>query len=144
MVLDLMRDLGVREAEELRKGAAEMDGTAIVDMERAIPAWHAKLDCSLWPVGSPVTDEDQVWTLITPHRAADYDGRPSTLRALWNLCHTKNPAKAKPWVDPLGTSGMYKKDECYLAKDGKIYRCLVYETNFDAEAMSSYWEEVSL
>lgn len=144
IVLDVLRDLGAKEAAELRTGAADMDGTAIIAMERAVPAWNKQQDYTGWPVGSPVSDENQVWTLITPHRAADHEGRPSTLRALWSLCHTKDPTKAKPWVDSYGTSGLYKKDECYLSANRRVFRCLVDETNYDAEAMPSYWEEVQI
>ena len=39
LVLDVLRDLGAREAVELRQNAAEMDGTTIIAMERAVPAW---------------------------------------------------------------------------------------------------------
>lgn len=144
LVLDVLRDLGAREAAQLRAGAADMDGTTIIAMERAVPAWDKQQDYTGWPVGAPVADEGQVWTLIQPHRAADYEGRPSTLRALWGLCHTKDPEKAKPWVEPYGTSGLYKKGECYLSAKGKVLRCLVDETNYDAEAMPSYWEEVQI
>ena len=124
LVLDVLRDLGAREAAELRKSAAEMDGTAIIAMERAVPAWSHEQDYSAWPVGAPVADEGQVWLLIQPHNAANYEGRPSTLRALWGLAHTTDPARAKAWVEPMGTSGMYMHGECYRADDGTVYRCL--------------------
>lgn len=128
----------------MRQGAAEMDGTAIIAMERAVPAWDKQQDYTDWPVGSPVADESQVWTLITPHRAADYEGRPSTLRALWGLCHTKDPAKAKPWVAPEGQSGMYMTGECYKATDGTIYRCKQDNCVWDADGLPSAWEEVQI
>lgn len=140
LVLELMRDLGRREAAALRETAADRSGTEIIAQERAVPPWDAKKDYTGCPKGTPVTDEGQVWTLITPHRAADYQGRPSTLRALWSLAHTTDPARAKPWVDPQGQSGMYMKGECYLAKDGTAYRSLQDNCVWDADAMPSYWE----
>lgn len=142
IVLDVMRDLGAREATELRKTASTLTGTEIIAQECAVPPWDAQQDYTGWPKGAPVTDEGQVWTLITPHRAADYQGRPSTLRALWGLAHTTDPARAKPWVDPQGTSGMYMKGECYLAADGTVKRCLQDNCVYNAEAMPSYWEDV--
>lgn len=142
LILEVLRDIGKREATELRQGASEMDGTVIIAMERAVPAWDKQQDYTGWPVGSPVSDENQVWTLITPHNAANYQGRPSTLRALWSLCHTKNPARAKPWVDPNGQSGMYMRDEVYKKRDGTVYRCLQDNCVWDADAMPSYWEKV--
>lgn len=142
IVLDVLRDLGAKEAAELRTGAADMTGTELIDMERAIPAWNKNTDYTSWPKGAPVSDEDQVWTLIQPHRAADYEGRPSTLRALWGLAHTKDATRAKPWVDPAGQSGMYMKDECYRAEDGKVYRCKQDNCVYNAQALPSAWEEV--
>lgn len=144
LILDVLRYLGAREAAELREGAADMDGTAIIAMERAVPAWDKQQDYSAWPAGAPVADEGKVWLLIQPHRAADYDGRPSTLRALWGLAHTTDPARAKPWVDPQGTSGMYMVGECYRAEDGTVYRCLQDNCVYDAQALPSAWEEVEV
>ena len=95
LILDLMRDLGNREATELRQNASEMDGTA-------------------------------------------------TLPSLWNLCHTKDPTRAKPWFAPNGQSGMYMTGECYLAKDGKVYRCKQDNCVWDADGLPSAWEEVEL
>ncbi len=144
LVLDVLRSLGQREAAELRESAAEMDGTAIIAMERAVPAWDKQQDYTGWPVGAPVADGGQVWTLILPHRAADYEGRPSTLRALWGLCHTKDPAKAKPWVAPEGQSGMYMTGECYRAEDGTVYRCRQDNCVWDAEGLPSAWEKMEV
>ena len=144
LILDVLRDLGAREAAELCKSAAEMDSTAIIAMERAVPVWDKQQDYTSWPAGAPVADEGQVWLLIQPHNAANYEGRPSTLRALWGLAHTKDPARAKPWVDPYGTSGMYMTDECYRAEDGTVYRCLQDNCVYDAQALPSAWEEVQI
>ena len=82
--------------------------------------------------------------MIQPHNAASYEGRPSTLRALWGLAHTTDPARAKAWVDPYGTSGMYMTDECYLAKDGTVYRCKQDNCVWDADGLPSAWEKVEV
>lgn len=140
LVLEVLRSLGQREAAELRQAAGSMTGTEIIATERAVPAWNAQQDYSDWPVSAPVADEGQVWLLIQPHNAASYQGRPSTLRALWGLAHTTDPARAKPWVDPQGTSGMYMAGECYLAADGTVYRCLQDSCVWDAAALPSAWE----
>ena len=142
LVLELMRDLGRREAAALRETASTLTETEIIAQERAVPPWDAQQDYTSWPKGAPVTDEGQVWTLIAPHRASDYEGRPSSLRMLWGLTHTTDPSRAKPWVDSYGTSVLYKQGECYKAKDGTVYRCVTTQTNFDADAMPSYWEVV--
>lgn len=140
-----MYQAGKAAAKDLQTKAPTMTGTQIIDREQDCPDFDPKKDYRNTPAGAPVADEGQVWTLITPHNAADYQGRPSTLRALWSLCHTTNPKKAEPWVDPFGESGMYKKDECYLEENGlTVKRCVVDETIFNADAMPSHWETVNL
>ena len=90
-----MKEKGADDAAALRTKANTMTGTEIIAAEIAVPDFDAQKDYSACPAGTPVADEGQVWTLITPYNAANYQGRPSTLRALWGLCHTTDPAKAR-------------------------------------------------
>ena len=120
-----------------------MDGTAIIAEESKAPAFDPSKDYSGWPIGAPVQDGGQVWTVLQPHNAANYEGRPATLRALWGLCHTRDPARAKPWVVPFGTSGMYMAGECYLDSDGvTVHRALRDNLVHDAAALPEAWEAV--
>lgn len=93
-------------------------------------------------MGAPVTDEGQVWLLIQPYNAANYAGRPSTLRALWGLAHTTNPEKAKPWVNAYGTSGVYMKGEVYRDAGGLVHRAKQDNLVHDAAAYPDGWELV--
>lgn len=140
MMLDIFRSLGRADALALREEAAKLTGTQIIDREHSVPAFDPQKDYSACPIGTPVSDEGQVWLLIQPHNAAHYEGRPSGLRALWGLAHTKNPAKAKPWVNAYGTSGVYMTDECYKAEDGTVYRAKQDNLVHDASALPSAWE----
>lgn len=144
LVLDRMRRLGYSDASALRASASSMDGTKIITREGEIPDFVPGKDYSGWPVGAPVADGGQVWQLIQPYDSAAHPGRPGELRALWGLCHTKDPERAKPWVEPLGTSGMYMVGECYRVADGTVYRCLQDNMVYDAEALPSAWEVVPL
>lgn len=138
-----MESMGRADAQDLRRRAGAMDGTGIIDEEAKVPDFSPEHDYSTWPKGSPVRDEGQVWTLLQPYHAANTPGRPSALRALWGLCHTKDPEKAKPWVAPLGASGMYEQGECYRAEDGTVYRAKQDQVVCDAAALPSAWETVS-
>lgn len=140
-----MKEKGASDALELRTKAAngEVTETEIIDNEIAAPAFDPKKDYSEWPVNSPVQDEGQVWLLLQPHNASHYEGRPSTLRALWGLAHTKNPAKAKPYVAPFGTSGLYNTDECVLWTDGKVYASVMDNNAYDPAAYPAGWKEVA-
>lgn len=140
---DVFYDLGKREAQRLRAEAKELDGTAIIDREYAAPEFNQEKNYSGWPAGAPVVDGGQVWTLLQPYNAAEHPGRPAELRALWGLCHTKNPAKAKEWVAPLGTSGLYMRNECYKDASGIVWRCKLAQTDHDAAALPSGWEKVT-
>ena len=145
VVLNAMRSQGKADALSLRSRAPDMDGTALIAEEEKVPAFDPQKDYSGWPMGAPVADEGQVWTLLQPYNAAHYVGRPSTLRALWGLAHTKDPRKAKPWVNPYGISGMYKLGECYKDTDGTVYRQIYDGDNeYPASALPERWEVVEL
>lgn len=139
---DILYEAGKGNALALRAEAKELDGTVIISRERDVPGFVEGKDYSQWPVGAPVADDGQVWQLIQPYNGGEHPEHPKDIRAHWGLCHTRNPADAKSWVDAFGTSGLYYEGECYRAEDGTIYRCLVEETNFDAAAMPDYWEAV--
>ena len=115
-ILAHMKAKGKADALDLRSRAKDLDGTAIIAEESKIPQFDPTKDYGTWAVGSPVWEEidgeRQVFGLIQPHNASYYPGStPSNTRALWSLKHTKDAAKAKPWVAPLGTSGLYMVDE---------------------------------
>ena len=141
--LEIFRAAGRTAALELRGAAANLTGTEIIDREHDAPAFDPKKDYTGWPVGSPVCDDGQVWLLIQPYNAAHYPQRPAELRALWGLTHTKDPAKAKPWVDAYGTSGMYMTDECYIDDNGVVWRCKQDNVVHPASALPTAWQEVT-
>lgn len=143
-MIDVFRSLGRSDAIRLREEANTLTGTQIIEREVSVPMFDPERDYSSWPVGSPVQDMEQVWILIQPHNAAHYEGRPANLRSLWGLAHTMDPSRAKAWVDPLGTSGMYMKGECYRDADGAVWRAKRDNTVFDAFAYPDGWEAVSV
>ena len=143
IVQGAMRALGRADALSLRGRAADMDGTAIIAEEAKVPSFAPAKDYSNWPRGAPVADRGQVWTLLQPHNAAHYpDDDPSTSPALWSIAHTKDPARAKPWQAPQGTSGMYMAGECVLWTDGAVYCCKADNVVYDPAALPGAWERV--
>ena len=139
---DVFRSLGRSDALKLREEAHALTGTQIIDREFCIPAFDPTKDYSTFPVGAPVADENQVWLLIQPYNAGHYAGRPSSLRALWSLAHTTNAEKAKPWVNPQGTSGMYMAGEVYKGEDGTVWRAKTDNLVYDAISYPQGWEMV--
>lgn len=135
----ILYDAGRDAALALQAEAKDLDGTQIIARERDVPVFVEGKNYSGWPVGSPVSDDRQVWQLLQPYDSSAHPGSPGQLRALWGLCHTKNPAEAKPWVSPFGTSGMYMAGECYRTGE-TVYRCLANYTIHNAEALPEAWE----
>ena len=108
----IMFEEGRRDALDLAARAADMDGTAIIAEEDRIPRWSEEAVYTADHVGFPVQDMGQVYTILMPHTPAHNPGsRPADLRAIYDLKHTKDPAKAKPWMASYGVSGLYKVDE---------------------------------
>lgn len=138
---EIMYREGRRAALDLQGRSPEMTGTQIIAEEENVPAWDGAKDYTGWKAGYPVADEGQVWTLLQPHNAAHYTGRPSGLRALWGLAHTTDPAKAKPWVAPYGTSGLYMAGEC-CTENGGTYRSTQDNNPYAPSAYPEWWEEV--
>ena len=146
LILGVMRAQGKADALDLRARAPELDGTAIIAEEAKVPQFDGTKDYSSWAIGSPVWEEvngeRQVFTLLQPHNASHYPGRrPADLPALWSICHTKDPSKAKEWLAPNGTSGMYMSGECCV-DGGVVYRCLTDNTVHSPTDYPQAWERV--
>lgn len=143
-VLDKMKEVGLRAAENLQAKAPEMDGTALIDREGDIPDFDPNKHQYLnWTAGQAVRDDGQVWKLIQPYDSSVYKYPPGEMRAQWGLMHTKDPAKAKSFVPVQGTSGMYMKDEC-CTEGGKVYRSKIDNNVWEPSGYPDGWEEVTL
>lgn len=144
-MLTKMKEKGAYDALEIRSKsvAGDLTDTEIIDNEISVPVFDPQKDYTGCPAGTPVKDNGQVYGLLQPYNASYYPGqRPADLPALWGLKHTKNPAKAKPFVMPLGTSGMYRKEECCLFHD-VVYISLIDNNVWAPDAYPQGWEVYS-
>lgn len=146
LVLQVHRDMGRADALNLANRAVSMDGTAIIEEEQKVPLFVSGADYSACPIGAPIAEivdgEVQIFTMITPVNTAHYPGiTPNTERSLYSLCHTTNPKKAKPFVDPRGTSGMYNLDEC-CTENGHVWRNLHQDNVYRPSALPERWEDL--
>lgn len=149
----IMRRQGKADALELAKRASGLDGTAIIAEESKVPLFVLGTDYSGCPVGAPIGQiidgELQIFTMLVPVNTAHYPGiTPNTERSLYSLCHTTDPAKAKPWIPSQGISGLYKVDECctYPYGDGTTH---IFRNKFDGNQyppltlnVEYYWEDL--
>ena len=146
LILNVMREQGRADARDLRSRAKDMEPTAIIAEEDKVPMFVSGADYSSWPVGSPigqiVDEELQIFSMITPVNTAHYPGiTPNTERSLYSLCHTKDPKKAKAWVAPLGTSGLYSEDEC-CTDAGHVWQSKVDNNAYSPSDYPNNWEDL--
>ena len=137
-----MRIFSKQNAQHLKEQGESMSGTEIIDQELFVPDWKP---ANYQTVGAPVRYEGQVYKVLQAHDStSNPDWTPDTQPALWSVCHTTDPAKAKPWLEPQGTSGMYYKGECYRADDGIVYRQIYDGGNVYDAATPDRWETVEV
>ena len=138
-----MRIFAKQNAQHLKEQGESMSGTEIIDQELFVPEWKP---ANYQTVGAPVKFDGQVYKVLQVHDStSNPDWTPDTQPALWSVCHTTDPAKAKPWLEPQGTSGMYYKGEYYRADDGIVYRQIYDGGNvYDAAATPDRWETVEV
>ena len=140
---EAMRIFAKQNAQHLKEQGESMSGTEIIDQELFVPEWKP---ANYQTVGAPVKFDGQVYKVLQVHDStSNPDWTPAATPALWSVCHTTDPAKAKPWLEPQGTSGMYQLGECYRADDGMVYRQIYDGDNvYDAEAMPERWQAVEV
>ena len=140
---EAIRILAKESALHLKEQGKGMSGTEIIDQELFVPEWKP---ANYQTVGAPVKFAGQVYKVLQAHDSSQTpDWTPAATPALWSICHTTDPAKAKPWLEPQGTSGMYQLGECYRADDGTVYRQIYDGDNvYDAAAMPDRWQAVEV
>lgn len=145
-VLQRERERGTADARNFasRVVVENLDGTAIIAQQDKVPAWSEKAVYGADLAGCPVQDGDQVYTLLSAHTPAHNPGfRPADLPAIYSIKHTKDPARAKPFMAPNGTSGVYMMRDC-CKENGVVYRSLNDNNVWAPSAYPSFWEEVAL
>lgn len=144
-VLQRERERGKADAWSFagRVVAESLDGTAIIAQQDKVPAWSEDAVYGAALIGCPVQDGDQVYTILQPHTPAHNPGsRPADLPAIYSIKHTKDPARAKPYMAPNGTSGMYMTGDCCV-ENGGVYRSLTDNNVWAPSAYPSFWKEVA-
>lgn len=137
-LVEAMRLLGKTMANQIKVQGQGMDGTAIIDAEIFIPEWKpGKYEV----VGQPVRQGEQVYQLLQIHdSSANPHWHPAANPALFAIVHTKDAARAKPYVAPQGISGLYHRGEICLWEDGHTYRSQVDDNAFSPVEYSQNWQ----
>lgn len=124
-------------------------------MRRAVdvlPDSTAVIDCELlvepWTPGAYVLDDvrahaGQVWRCCQAHDSAENPAwAPGTVPALWTPLHTKDPDKAKPFIQPTGAHDAYMKDECCVF-EGQTHRSKNDNNAYSPTDYPQGWELIS-
>lgn len=144
-LLEIVRAAGLSAATDLSLKAATLDGTALIEREMDAPDFTEavkKKNMLQRSVGFVCCYDGQVWKLLQVYDSDTYTDTPDRMRTQWALCHTKDPAKAKPFVPSQGTSGMYMKDECCKV-DTTVYRSKVDDNVWEPTNYPAGWEVVN-
>ena len=144
-ILEAMHTAGAADASAIaaKSVSGEADGAALIAAEEQIPTWRQR-DYTDVPIGTPYKYGDQVYKLWQAHDATNQpDWTPDKAVSLWDICHTTDPAKAKPYVTPQGTRGMYQTgDVC--TEGGKLYRSTMENNVWEPSAYPQGWEEIDI
>lgn len=139
-VLQRERDRGRAAALNLAGRVSGMTGTEIIAEQSHVPAWSEDAVYTAAHIGYPVQDGDQVYTILQPHTPANNPGcRPADLPAIYSIKHTTSPAKAKSYMAPNGTSGMYMANDCTVEAGG-VYRSLIDNNVWSPSGYAAGWE----
>lgn len=144
-IMTAMHTAGAADASAIAKKSVtgEADGTALIAAEEQIPTWRQR-DYTDVPIGTPYKYGDQVYKLWQAHDATNQpDWTPDKAVSLWDICHTTDPAKAKPYVTPQGTRGMYQiGDVC--TEGGKLYRSTMENNVLEPSAYPQGWKTIDI
>lgn len=145
LILNAMKSAGAADASAIaaKSVSGEADDTVLIAAEEQIPTWRQR-DYTDVPIGTPYKYGDQVYKLWQAHDATNQpDWTPDKAVSLWDICHTTDPAKAKPYVTPQGTRGMYQTgDVC--TEGGKLYRSTMENNVWEPSAYPQGWKEITV
>lgn len=143
-IMTAMHTVGAADASAIaaKSVSGEADGTVLIAAEEQIPTWRQR-DYTDVPIGTPYKYGDQVYKLWQAHDATNQpDWSPDKAVSLWDICHTTDPSKAKPYVTPQGTRGMYQiGDVC--TEGGIIYRSTIDNNVWQPSAYPQGWKEIT-
>ena len=145
MAREELRRRGAAGARELAAlaVAGEVDGTALIDGENRIPTWRPRdYSTAETPVGTPCKWQGQVYRLWQQHDAAGQeDWSPDKAVSLWDVCHTADPVRAKPYFPPQGSRGLYQAGECCVW-EGQTWRSAADNNAYSPGEYPASWELV--
>lgn len=127
--------------------SGSMDGTTAIDLEILVSPWTVPDPAKpiKFVVGDMRTKDNQVWKCIQAYTDVEHiNVIPGETPSMWVPYHTKDPKKAKPFIQPTFAENSYFKDECCIF-NGVVHRSIMDTANaYSPEAYPAGWEIVTL
>ena len=126
-----------------RSVSGEADGTALIAEEQAIPTWRPPLlSHGRDSGGQALPVERQVYRLWQQHDATGQPGwSPDLAFSLWDICHTTDPARAKDYLPPQGSRGLWQTGECCVF-GGRVWRSRQDRNAYSPGELPASWEDL--
>ena len=145
IVLQAMREYGLRKAQELQTASASMDGTQLYAQEDWIPDFQAARATQNMMTRNAGrkngfvcrSTAGRVVRLIQNYNSDERPGEPETLPAQWGFVWSADPRKAQPFV-ALADSP-YNTGDCASA-DGMVYRSKADNNVWSPSEYPKNWE----
>ena len=144
-VLALAKRIGAEDSANLQARASTMDGAALIAEEAKIISFEAaKRNANMLTRerGFVCAYGGQVYQLDQPYDSDTYSGTPDTLPAQWSLKHTKDPERAKPFVDYNISRSKYMTGDCCVYED-KVWRSTIDDNVWTPTAYPQGWASVN-
>ena len=98
-------------------------------------------------LGDIRTSQDWLFVCIqahTVHPGQEVTHRPETFRAAWGIFHGTTKETARPFLRPLGVSGMYRQNDCYYwIPNGHVYQAINdVPTGHNHTELPSAWRDL--
>ena len=91
------------------------------------------------------TDGGQTWKCVQDHDSTQNPAwTPEATRALWVPFHTKDPAQARPYIQPTMAEDAYYTGECALWTDGKVKRANRDAVVHDPDTLPEAWDDMEV
>lgn len=142
IVLNTLHMQGKTQAIAFREKtiSESLDGTAVIANEHLLPEWKQR-NYTEDMIGMPLSYDGQAYKVWLAHDSTNNPAwNPHDAVSLFDIYHTTDPAKAKPYMAPQGTRGLYQTGECMVWTDELVYLSTVDNNAYTPEAMPEYWQ----
>ena len=153
LYITAMRNQGLADAADLQQRSGTMDGTQLYAEEEKIPDFQAAKQVKNMkdrPAGQENgficrNSAGLIVRLVQPYESDIYPQEPGdkTLAAQWRFVYSKDPRKAKPFLDDpdILSLNYYNVGEC-CTENGHVYRSTIAANVYRPSEYAQGWEDL--